>query len=272
MLSRLRKRLGNMIFEYERPLDKVFDIVLLGVIGLSIVLVMIESVAEIREVYGGLLRRLEWWLTGFFALEYLLRVWVARKPWRYVFSFYGLIDFLAILPSFLSLFVDGSQYFIVVRSLRLLRIFRIFKLVKFLGEADVLVRALKASRVKITVFIGAVISLVIILGSLMYLIEGEAHGFDNIPLSIYWAIVTLTTVGYGDISPGTSLGRFLASIIMLIGYGIIAVPTGIVTAEIGNAQRRQRAERLRLCRDCHASDHDGDARFCKWCGTRIDGE
>ena len=263
----LRRRLGDIIFEHERPPDKLFDIVILVLIVLSIVLVMLESVPWIRESYGGALRVAEWVFTVLFTVEYALRIYTARKRLRYVTSFFGVVDLLAILPGYLSLFLFGSQYLIVVRSLRLLRIFRILKLARFLGEASVLRRALSASAPKITVFLGTVVTVVLIVGALMYVVEGAENGFTSIPKSIYWAIVTLTTVGYGDISPQTPLGQTLSALVMIIGYGIIAVPTGIVTSELSRADRE--SETL-VCPECGHTKHDEDATHCKYCGTSLE--
>ena len=267
--QKVRRRLGDIIFEHEKPPDKLFDIVILVLIVLSIVLVMLESVPWIRESYGGTLRVAEWVFTILFTLEYMLRIYTARKRLRYVMSFFGVVDLLAILPGYLSLFLFGSQYLIVVRSLRLLRIFRILKLARFLGEASVLRRALSASTPKITVFLGTVVTIVMIIGALMYVVEGAENGFTSIPKSIYWAIVTLTTVGYGDISPQTPLGQTLSAFVMIIGYGIIAVPTGIVTSELSRADRE--SETL-ICPECGHTKHDEDASHCKYCGTKLEEE
>ena len=262
-----RKEIGHIIFEAETPAGKAFDIALLWFIVISIIAVMLESVTSIRLKYGMALRALEWVFTFAFTLEYIIRIYVARKPWRYILSFFGLVDLIAILPSYLSLFIVGSQYLLVIRSLRLLRVFRVLKLVRYLGEADILMRALKSSRAKIIVFLGTVMTSVLIIGSFMYLIEGEVNGFDSIPKSIYWAIVTLTTVGYGDISPKTPLGQVLASVVMILGYGVIAVPTGIVTVELSNISKQEKP--FVKCSNCKPDDHDGDALFCKYCASSL---
>lgn len=267
--ANFRTRLGNIIFEHERTPDKLFDIVVLIAILLSISLVMLESVPLIRESFGRALRVAEWTFTVLFTVEYALRVYAARERLRYMTSFFGLVDLLAILPGYVSLFLLGSQYLIVVRSLRLLRVFRILKLARFLGEASVLRRALQASMPKITVFLGTVVTVVLIVGALMYVIEGAENGFTSIPVSIYWAIVTLTTVGYGDISPQTPLGQTLSALVMIIGYGIIAVPTGIVTSELSRADRD--SKRL-ICSECGNDKHDEDATHCKYCGTGLEAE
>jgi voltage-gated potassium channel len=206
--------------------------------------------------------------TLLFTIEYVLRLLSVRRPLRYATSFFGIIDLLAIIPTYLSIFVPGSQYLLVIRILRLLRVFRLLKLSEYVAEADTLRLALRASRRKISVFISAVVLLVVIIGALMYVIEGEAHGFTSIPISIYWAIVTLTTVGYGDLSPRTAIGQMLASIVMIIGYGIIAVPTGIVTVELAQAAR-QRGVSRQACPSCGAQGHDLDAHWCKYCGAKL---
>lgn len=231
-----RERLFLIIFRSDTPAGKAFDVVLLIVILLSILIVMLESVRSISQEYGPFIRTFEWVVTILFTIEYLLRIYCARHRKGYILSFYGLVDFIAVIPTYLSLFVVGTQYILVVRGLRLLRVFRVLKLYHFLGEAEILGRALKQSAAKITVFLGTVITLIFIVGSLMYLIEGPENGFTSIPISIYWAIVTLTTVGYGDIAPQTVMGQMLASIVMIMGYGIIAVPTGIVSVEISKAE------------------------------------
>ena len=265
VMSRLRKLLGDIIFEHNTPASRFFDIALLIAILLSVILIMLESVSGINARFGRSLRTLEWIFTILFTIEYLVRLIVARKRWRYVTSFFGVVDLLAILPSYLSLFLAGSQYFIVIRSLRLLRVFRILKMVRFIGEASTLARALRGSRAKIIVFLIAVVSIVVIIGSVMFLVEGPEHGFNNIPLSVYWAIVTLTTVGYGDITPSTPFGRFLASIIVILGYAIIAVPTGIVSVELNRAERTKEIR----CHSCQELGHDPDAFYCKYCGEKL---
>jgi voltage-gated potassium channel len=266
----LRERLGDIIFETDTPVSRGFDVVVLWAILLSVLAVMLESVADIRSAYGGALRAIEWGFTALFTVEYLVRIYTARKRLRYLTSFFGIVDLLAVLPSYLSLFFVGSQYFIVIRGLRLLRVFRVLKLVRFLGEASILSRALRASREKIVVFLVAVLTIVVIIGSAMFLIEGAENGFTNIPVSVYWAIVTLTTVGFGDIIPQTPQGRFLAAIVMVLGYGIIAVPTGIVTTELARVSRETRELHVRdHCNTCGLEEHDEDARFCKRCGASL---
>lgn len=262
-----RSRIHEVIFGTETPAGKTFDVLLIVSIFLSIIVVMLDSVTAINAAYGRQLFLLEWFFTLLFTIEYLLRLSCSARPWRYVVSFFGIIDLLAILPNYLSLLVPGAEIFLVIRSLRVLRIFRILKLVQFVGEANLLLKSLKASLHKITVFLFAVLCLVIIFGSLIYVIEGEANGFTSIPKSIYWAIVTMTTVGYGDISPKTAFGQTLAALIMIIGYSIIAVPTGIVTADI--TQRLKKKSSNRPCPECGAGSHDGDAEYCKFCGASL---
>ena len=266
--SEWRRKLFIVIFGTDTRAGRNFDIVLLWAIVLSILVVMIESVAEIRQQYGHVLRILEWVFTVIFTIEYITRIISIGKPWHYITSFYGIIDFLSVIPTYLSLFISGGQYLLIIRALRLLRIFRILKLSRYMGEGRSLGSALKASRHKIAVFMWAVLTIVVIMGTLMYMIEGGKNGFTSIPRSIYWAIVTLTTVGYGDIAPQTVVGQMMASIIMILGYAIIAVPTGIVTAEITQAKITNRM--INSCKKCEFSDHAPDAIFCKRCGTKLE--
>ena len=261
-----RNTLYTIIFEADTPAGKLFDEILILSILLSIIVVMLDSVSQIAAVYGGLFYSLEWIFTILFTVEYLLRLICVGRPLRYATSFFGIIDLMAILPTYLSLLLPGSRYLVVIRSLRLLRVFRVLKLAQYLGEADLLMRALRASRRKITLFLFTVLNLVVILGSLMYVIEGAESGFTSIPRSIYWAIITLTTVGYGDIVPETNLGQALASVIMITGYSIIAVPTGIVTSEITYARKYSKGN---VCQNCSFEGHDIDAKFCKRCGARL---
>ncbi len=263
-----RSTLHEVIFESETPAGRAFDITLIISILLSITAVMVESVRSIRAVYGPLLYDIEWFFTGLFTVEYVLRLLSVRRPFRYATSFFGVVDVLAILPTFLSLLLPGTQYLFTVRVLRLLRIFRILKLSEYLSEASVIINALRASQRKIIVFILSVLTVVVIIGSLMYIVEGEENGFTSIPTSIYWAIVTLTTVGFGDITPHTPMGKALASVVMIMGYGIIAVPTGIVTAELTNAGARKRISN-QACPNCSAEGHDPDAVHCKYCGAHL---
>jgi voltage-gated potassium channel len=262
-----RARLHEIIFEADTPAGKAFDVSLLVCIVLSVLAVLLESVATIRQQYGGLLRTVEWIFTILFTVEYVLRLICVGRPSRYASSFFGVIDFLAIVPTYLSLVIAGTQSLAVIRALRLLRVFRVLKLAHFVGEARMLRAAVRASTRKIIVFLGTVVTLILIVGALMYLIEGEENGFTSIPQSIYWAVVTMTTVGYGDIAPHTLLGKVLASIVMIIGYGIIAVPTGIVTVEIASAARKSIS--TQCCPQCSADGHDPDAVFCKYCASRL---
>jgi voltage-gated potassium channel len=263
----LRSRLHEIIFEADTPAGKLFDVLLIISIILSVVMVMLDSIGSIQAAYGRLLYIGEWFFTILFTIEYCLRLFSVGRPLAYATSFFGVIDLLAVLPTYLSIFFPGTQYFLVIRILRVLRIFRVLKLVQYLGEARMLSQALRASRRKITVFLFVVLVLVIIFGSLMYLIEDPDSGFTSIPQSIYWTIVTLTTVGYGDISPQTALGQTIASLIMIIGYGIIAVPTGIVTAEL--SQFYKKSISTQACPECSAEGHDKDAVFCKFCGSQL---
>lgn len=262
----LKKRLYEIIFEADTPAGKIFDVTLLIVIVASVVLVMLESVNSVASRYLDVLRTLEWIITIIFTLEYILRILIVQKPIRYIFSFFGIIDLLSVLPTYLSLFAFGYQSLVVIRMLRLLRIFRVLKLTRYTQAGRLLMRAMWASREKISVFIFFVLIIVVIMGTVMYLIEGEINGFKSIPLSIYWAIVTLTTVGYGDISPVTPLGQFMASVIMILGYAIIAVPTGIITAEI---IKPTPVKNTQVCHKCLYDKHDDDAVFCKKCGEKL---
>jgi voltage-gated potassium channel len=267
-VTRTRARLHEVIFESDTPAGRYFDHALTWLILLSVATVILESVGNVREQYGKLLYGLEWLFTLLFTVEYFLRLVSVRRPLRYATSFFGVVDLLAIIPTYLSIFLPGSQYLLVIRILRLLRVFRLLKLSEYVSEAETLRRALRASQRKISVFTSAVVLLVVIIGTLMYVIEGEAHGFTSIPISMYWAIVTLTTVGYGDLSPKTALGQFLASIVMVIGYGIIAVPTGIVSVELAHAAR-QKGVSGQSCPSCAREGHDPDAVHCKYCGANL---
>lgn len=272
-MSSIRSKLFVIVFGTETRAGRIFDIVLLYLILASVAAVMLESVSEINEQYGSLLGTIEWIFTIFFTIEYLIRLYVVKHPRQYAFSFFGIIDLVAILPTYLTLFFVGSSYLVVIRAIRLLRVFRILKLSRQIGEAQLLINSLKASRYKIFVFLGGVATLTIIMGTLMYMIEGGANGFTSIPRSIYWAIVTITTVGYGDISPQTTVGQLFAAILMLMGYAIIAVPTGIVTAQITSDEMRQRHMqediKFKTCKECNTHDHDLSSSFCKYCGSRI---
>ncbi|UCE47085.1 MAG: ion transporter, partial [Phycisphaerales bacterium] len=262
-----RQVLFEVIFEADTPAGKWFDIVLIICILLSVATVMLDSVGEIAAEYGPLLQGIEWFFTILFTVEYVLRLLCVGKPVRYAVSFFGVVDLLAILPTYISLLVPSSRYLSVVRILRVLRIFRVLKLGHHTKEASVLKTALYASRRKILVFFSVVLTLVVIIGSLIYVIEGQEGRFTSIPRGVYWAIVTLTTVGYGDISPQTAPGQFLAAIVMILGYSIIAVPTGIVTAEFTRASGARPSGQA--CPNCSAEGHDRDAQYCKFCGARL---
>jgi len=261
----LRSKLGDIIFESDTPSGKAFDVVLLIAILLSVIVVLMDSVASYHTKFGDFFYALEWAFTIIFTIEYILRIYTAHKPFKYIFSFYGIIDLLAILPSYLSIFLVGSHYLVVIRILRLLRVFRVLKLARFVGAADTLQTALRNSRAKIVVFLEVILTIVVIMGSLMYLIEGPENGFNSIPKSIYWAIVTLTTVGYGDIAPNTAVGQILASFLMITGYAIIAVPTGIITTEMSKLSSKKVLQKE--CSNCQANNHDADATHCNKCGN-----
>jgi voltage-gated potassium channel len=262
-----RQVLFEIIFEAETPAGKWFDIVLIICISLSVLAVMLDSVSSVRARYGQLLYAVEWFFTILFTVEYILRLLCVRKPTRYAVSFFGIIDLLAILPTYTSLLIFGSRHLSVIRILRVLRIFRVLKLGHHTKEAALLRKALYASRRKILVFLFVVLTLVVIIGSVMYIIEGEENGFTSIPYSVYWAVVTLTTVGYGDISPSTAPGQFLAALVMILGYSIIAVPTGIVTVELSQAYTDKSTSQA--CPSCSAEGHDKDAEYCKFCGAKL---
>lgn len=263
-----REKCRRVIFLHNKPAEKLFDVLLITAIAISMVIVMLDSIQEVRLEYGAWLYGAEWGLTILFTIEYIIRLYVAKSAGRYARSFFGVVDLLAILPTYLDLLIPGAHYLMTFRVLRALRIFRVLKMVQYVGEANLLARAIRASARKISVFIFAVVTLACILGSMMYLIEGPENGYTSIPTSIYWAIVTLTTVGYGDISPQTSLGQVFASMIMLTGYGIIAVPTGIVTAEITRVSMA--IEREYRCQTCGKDSHHKDARYCRSCGQELD--
>lgn len=264
-----RSKLHEIIYEADTPLGRIFDVILLILILLSVIFVMLESVEPIDRKYHEYLYIGEWIITIFFSLEYILRIITVKKPTRYIFSFYGIIDFISTIPLYLSFILAGSSYLLTVRALRLLRIFRILKVTRYIGEANKLTKALKNSRPKILVFLFTVLIIAIIAGTLMYLIEGEESGFTSIPRSIYWAIVTLTTVGYGDIAPTDPLGQFIAAILMIMGYGIIAVPTGIVSAEYATADDDEVHTNTQVCSNCNELDHHDDAKYCHNCGEVI---
>ena len=268
-----RGQLYDIIFETDVNVGaRVFDIVLIITILASVLVVMLDSVESIEARHGFLLHVLEWVFTVLFTAEYAARLASVQSKRRYALSFFGIIDLLSIIPTYLSLILYDTRFLLIIRVLRVLRVFRVLKLVRFLGEARVLGRALAASRFRIIVFLITVVTLVVILGSFMYLIEGPAAGFTSIPVAVYWAVVTLTTVGFGDITPATAVGQFLAAMIMLLGYGLIAVPTGIVSVEMAHAAHAARGPagfRDRVCSGCRSGGHDEDARFCKTCGGTV---
>lgn len=263
--NRLREKIFSVVFKSDTPAGRTFDTILLWLILCSIVSVSLESVSSIRYRYETYIHFAEWFFTIAFTIEYLLRIYATNKPWRYIFSFYGIIDLISFTPFYFSLIFAGVQYLIVFRALRLLRAFRILKLTRFSSEGKILADALKGSLHKIVVFLTAVITIVCIIGTLMYVIEGESSGFTSIPASIYWAIVTITTVGYGDISPQSPLGQFLASILMIIGYGILAVPTGIVSVEIAKASQVP----VKNCPNCNTAILNATSNFCPHCGQKL---
>lgn len=266
-----KEKVHEIIFEADTKAGKWFDIILLLIIIASVIVVSLETVGSLEAKYGTLFLWIEWIFTIFFTIEYFLRIYAVRRPSKYIFSFYGIIDLLAILPLYLSFFFVASKHFTIIRVMRLLRVFRIFKLGSFLKHGNVIVNSLKASRAKITVFMYFVLLAVIVFGAVMYMVEGGTNdGFDSIPRSIYWAIVTLTTVGYGDISPITPLGQFIAACIMILGYAVIAVPTGIISAEMVNSMNDDESEiSTQACRYCGHDGHDYDAKHCKFCGEKI---
>lgn len=262
-----RARWFHVIFGHEDVTGRRFDVLLIIAILGSIAVAVFDSVAQIHARYSAWFYGLEWFFTLAFTLEYVMRIAVVDRPWRYIRSFFGVVDMLAVLPTWASLFAAGSQYLLVVRALRILRIFRILKLTRYVGEADLLWLTLIRARRKVLIFFSTILTLVLIFGALMYLIEGPEDGFTSIPTSMYWAIVTMTTVGFGDITPKTTLGKLLTSLIILIGYSIIAVPTGIFTAELAAGMRARR--KYMPCAHCGLADHDGDAHYCRICGTEL---
>ncbi|MBI1176115.1 ion transporter [bacterium] len=266
-LTGWRRKWFVIIFGSHTPAGKAFDVALFITIFLSVAVVMLESVATIRARYHEQLQLAEWVFTALFTVEYILRLACVPRPARYARSFFGVVDLLAVLPTYINLLFIGTHYLMIVRVMRLLRVFRVFKLARYLIEADVLIRALQASRAKIFVFLCAVVTTVFVIGATMYIVEGESNGFTSIPRSVYWAIVTLTTVGYGDIAPQTPLGQFLACLVMILGYGVIAVPTGIVSVELQQAARRFAKRR---CPQCGLAQHEQDAHFCRACGSQLE--
>jgi len=266
MLGR-RERIYSIIFGTDTPAGKLFDLVLIYTILCSVVVVILDSVNALSSSYGDTIKAIEWTLTILFTVEYMVRIYCSPNPWKYIRSFYGIVDLLSILPSYLGLIYTDISYLLIIRLLRVLRVFRVLKLIRYIGEANLLARSLLMSRRKILVFFSSVLVLAIIFGSLMFVVEGPENGFTSIPRSVYWTIVTITTVGYGDITPHTVLGQLIATMVMLTGYSIIAVPTGIFTAEIAQEMQRQRL--LKSCQNCHKSGHEADAEYCRHCGTAL---
>jgi len=262
-----RRKLYVVIFESDTRAGLLFDQILLVAILASVTVVMLDSVVSVSSRYHAQLAALEWLFTGMFTIEYIARLACVERPWRYARSFYGIVDLASVMPSYLAVFFPGLHALIDVRVLRMLRVFRILKLTQYLAEFQLLASALRNSRRKIAVFLSAVLMIVVTLGTVMYVVEGPAHGFTSIPLSVYWAITTMTTVGFGDITPQSDLGRLIASVMMLMGWGVLAVPTGIVTAEM--TSQRLRSITGRTCPSCGASEHAGDARFCRMCGGEL---
>ena len=266
----IRAKIGLVIFGTDTPAGKLFDLVLIYAILLSVAAVVLDSVASLHARFGLWFTYIEWFFTLLFTVEYFLRIYISRRPLRYIFSFFGLVDLISIIPSYLALVVTGANYLLLIRMLRVLRVFRVLKLVRYMDEANVLMRSLYLARRKILVFFVTVIVLSFIFGCLMFVVEGPTHGFTSIPKSIYWTIVTITTVGYGDMTPQTVLGQFISTVAMLLGYSIIAIPTGIITAELAGEIGRERAEKS--CHNCGRSGHDSDANHCRHCGAGLAGD
>ena len=264
-----KERIHEIIYEADTKEGKLFDVILLIAIIASVVLVMLESIKSFDDKYHDVLNILEWIITVLFSIEYILRVITIKKPFKYIFSFYGIIDFLSTIPKYLSLILINSHHLVAFRALRLLRVFRILKLARYIGASNNLMKALKASRAKIAVFIFFIVIICIILGTIMYMIEGADNGFTSIPRSVYWAIVTLTTVGFGDIAPQTPFGQLIASVIMILGYGIIAIPTGIVSSEMTKTIDNTIDTNTKACPNCGAEKHKDNAQFCYNCGGKL---
>ena len=269
-MNKTRQKIHDIIYEADTPAGQIFDIGLIIVIILSVILVAIETVTTINEQYKSFLNAAEWIITLLFTVEYGLRIYSINNPKKYIFSFYGIIDLLATIPKYLALIFVGAhvETLMAIRALRILRIFRVLRISRYIGESNFLVRALLLSRAKIIIFLLFVVIMCIVFGTIMYLVEGPESGFNNIPTSIYWCIVTITTVGYGDIAPITELGQFIASILMILGYGIIAVPTGIISAEM--VQRRKEVDvNTKVCAECMNNKHKDNAIFCGQCGSSL---
>ncbi len=263
-----KKTLQNIIFEADTPAGKGFDALLIVAILANSIVIMLESVAEIQGSYGALLSGLGWVFVGLFTVEYIIRIYVSERKWDYILSFYGMVDFLAIMPMYLGLMFPTLRFLVVIRFLRLLRLFGIFKMTRYVDESGHLIRALKASRAKITVFLFSILSIVVVVGAMMYIIEGPEHGFNSIPESMYWAIVTVSTVGYGDISPQTAVGKMLSSCLMIIAYGILAVPTGIITYELSQTEMGK-SKKKKICTKCSVESISDDDKYCSKCGEML---
>jgi voltage-gated potassium channel len=263
-MKTIRKKLYRIIFHTDTKAGKTFDVVLLVFILLNVLAVLLESVSKIYEQYGIYLRIFEYTVTAIFTIEYILRIWIHKRSWKYIVSFYGIVDLLSILPTVLEFMFTGTHSLAIIRGLRLLRLFRVFKLTRYTQQGNLIAKALRDSWTKISVFMFGVIMVILIVGTIMYLVEGPENGFDSIPRGIYWTIVTITTVGFGDITPQTTLGQFIASFTMILGYAIIAVPTGIVTVEMSKQKTGHRT-----CPKCNAHGHEKDARFCRYCGAAL---
>ncbi len=263
-----RKKLYLIIFGSCSPAGRLFDVVLLYTILISLLVVMLESVQPLNNIYGQYFRAIEWVVTILFTVEYALRVYVVNRPRTYIFSFLGIVDFLSFFPTYFIFFFPGLQFLMMLRVVRLLRVFRILKLQRYIKEIQIITRSLKASRYKIFVFMMTVFTIVLIVGTMMYMIEGPENGFSSIPESIYWAVVTITTVGYGDIAPSTAIGKFLAMFLMFTGYSILAVPTGIVTVEMTKHSHTETADKI--CKNCHSEDHEPDSIYCRHCGKKLE--
>ena len=260
-----KEKIRKIIFETDTPVGKSYDIALIITVAISVFAVMLDSVSSINKQYGGVLHLVEWFFTVLFTIDYIVRLKCVERPSKYAGSFFGIVDFLGIIPTYLNLFLPGTRYLLTIRYLRMLRIFKVFMLATYMDEVKILTLALQSSFRKIMIFVFTVLTLVMVLGSLMYVVEGPAHGFTSIPRSIYWAIVTLTTVGYGDISPQTPLGQTLAAIVMLLGYSIIVIPTGIVTVDMIQFPSNSKAQ----CIGCNAVINDNEAIYCKYCGKLL---
>ena len=263
-----RAKIHEIIFEADTREGKLFDIVLMISIVISVIVVMLDSVAEYRDKYHNFFLYLEYFFTGLFTIEYVLRIYSIKKPINYITSFFGIIDLLSVLPTYLTVFIPGSQSLLIIRIFRLLRVFRVLKLSRYHYASYYLVNALRSARHKIFVFLSTVLTIVVIMGALMHLIEGPAAGFVDIPTSIYWAVVTITTVGFGDIVPLTAFGQFMSSVLMIIGYAIIAVPTGIITVEMTRRQHQDKINTI-CCPFCSKEGHESNAAYCKYCGYRL---